>query len=134
MTYSTIRNRSADKFKKKSETNKTFLSKNQLFLAYISNCHTSYSNTQFFMNAILVSRPKHGKVFPLPCFTERHRKNSWKNIANYPYNAAHVANTKVLSIMMVEICFIANLIVSFPFFLLVACSPRIVRKEQVFVH
>ena len=46
MTSSTISNRSADKFKKKSETNKTFLSKKQLFLAYISNCYTSYSDTQ----------------------------------------------------------------------------------------
>lgn len=46
MTYSTIKNRSADKFKKKSETSKTFFIKKQLFLAYISNCYTSYSDTQ----------------------------------------------------------------------------------------
>ena len=70
----------------------------------------------------------------MPSFAERHRDESWDDITQGADEATKISYSPILAVVVVEVGFIAHLVVSFPFFFLVASCPIVLAKKQVLVH
>ena len=92
------------------------------------------SLAQPLVYAVLIGRPEHGEIFPLPSVGERHGEQCRNDVARHTDETAQIAHSEVAPVVVVEIGFIAHLIVAFPLLFPVAAGPSIVGEELVLVH